>query len=188
MQGICESRIAAPKEDIQLHKVQNSVSSISKDTTNEDLLPKDDTLPIDASKESQKDVKQEVKEEVDFIEDDVLMLLEAKNGDASLISKAMAEEEEKLQEARVKEESEINKRDEAEATAASMNETQFSKLDELLTQTQLYSEFLLEKMEDITFVNSYDHTPFPLLYVIFFSLDFYVTLPCRTGWKVNRRL
>ncbi|WZZ71602.1 hypothetical protein YC2023_082972 [Brassica napus] len=28
--------------------------------------------------------------------------------------------------------------------------TRFTKLDELFTQTQLYSEFLLEKMEDIT--------------------------------------
>ncbi|KAI3995669.1 hypothetical protein MKX01_031442, partial [Papaver californicum] len=32
-----------------------------------------------------------------------------------------------------------------------MNDTKFSKLDELLTQTQLYSQFLLEKMDDITF-------------------------------------
>ncbi|MED6155675.1 ATP-dependent DNA helicase ddm1 [Stylosanthes scabra] len=31
-----------------------------------------------------------------------------------------------------------------------LTETQFNKLDELLTQTKLYSEFLLEKMDDIT--------------------------------------
>ncbi|KAH6797117.1 chromatin remodeling 1 [Perilla frutescens var. hirtella] len=31
-----------------------------------------------------------------------------------------------------------------------LNDAQFTKLDELLTQTQLYSEFLLEKMDDIT--------------------------------------
>ncbi|XP_058069040.1 ATP-dependent DNA helicase DDM1 [Magnolia sinica] len=80
-------------------------------------------------------------------EDNGLLLADAKNGDSSLISKAMAEEEEKLQVARVKEDSE---REVCEADAI-MNNTQFSKLDELLTQTQLYSEFLLEKMEDITF-------------------------------------
>eukprot|EP00268_Persea_americana_P040690 TRINITY_DN4045_c0_g1_i1.p1 TRINITY_DN4045_c0_g1~~TRINITY_DN4045_c0_g1_i1.p1 ORF type:complete len:869 (-),score=186.34 TRINITY_DN4045_c0_g1_i1:396-3002(-) len=129
-EGICEPRAAVSKDDILSHKAQNSVSSISKATT-EGLLPKDDSLPIDASNES--------------LKDDVLSL-EAKNGDSSLISKAMAEEEEKLQAAIAKEESE---RDEAQEPV--MNETQFSKLDELLTQTKLYSEFLLEKMEDITF-------------------------------------
>lgn len=92
------------------------------------------------------DVKSEV---VDISDNDILTSLEAKHGQSSLISKSMAQEEEKLQEARVKEELE---RDRSNDTAASfMNDTQFSKLDELLTQTQLYSEFLLEKMEDITF-------------------------------------
>lgn len=69
------------------------------------------------------------------------------NGDSSLISKAMAEEEHKLLDARVKEEKE-GEPDEA----AALNDSQFTKLDELLTQTQLYTEFLLEKMDDITFV------------------------------------
>ncbi|MCL7025219.1 hypothetical protein MKW94_020526 [Papaver nudicaule] len=59
------------------------------------------------------------------------------NGDSS---KMVEEEgEEKLQETDVKEVEEV------------MNDTKFNKLDELLTQTQLYSEFLLEKMDDITF-------------------------------------
>lgn len=79
------------------------------------------------------------------------VLLDAKNGDSSLISKAMTEEEEKLLEERVKEEEEVNGADKA----AHLNDTQFTKLDELLTQTQLYSEFLLEKMDDITAVSSY---------------------------------
>ncbi|KAK2975847.1 hypothetical protein RJ640_022864 [Escallonia rubra] len=72
-------------------------------------------------------------------------LLDAKNGDSYLISEAMAREEEKLLEARGKEDNleEIEE-------APQLNEKQFTKLDELLTQTQLYSEFLLEKMEDIT--------------------------------------
>ncbi|KAA8547356.1 hypothetical protein F0562_003780 [Nyssa sinensis] len=77
------------------------------------------------------------------------ILLDAKNGDSSLISSAMAKEEEKLLEARVKEEDEerVNEPEEA----PHLNDTQFTKLDELLTQTKLYSEFLLEKMDDITF-------------------------------------
>jgi ATP-dependent DNA helicase len=74
------------------------------------------------------------------------MEFEAKNGDASLITEAMKQEEEKLQEARVKEEEEA-------ANSSSLDPNfKFSKLDELLTQTQLYSEFLLERMENITVV------------------------------------
>lgn len=38
----------------------------------------------------------------------------------------------------------------ASGEASDLNETKFTKLDELLTQTQLYFEFLLEKMDDIT--------------------------------------
>lgn len=68
------------------------------------------------------------------------------NGDSSLISKAMVEEEEKLVDARINEE-----KDEPDE-APELNDSQFTKLDELLTQTQLYTEFLLEKMDDITFV------------------------------------
>ncbi|XP_010263689.1 PREDICTED: ATP-dependent DNA helicase DDM1 [Nelumbo nucifera] len=82
-------------------------------------------------------------------EDDDILSFEAKNGDSSLISRAMAKEEEMLQEARFKEEE--YEREKREGEAPVMNDTQFTKLDELLTQTQLYSEFLLEKMEDITF-------------------------------------
>ncbi|KAK4841093.1 hypothetical protein QYF36_025586 [Acer negundo] len=66
--------------------------------------------------------------------------------DTFLISKAMKEEEEKLLEARVTEE------DVEPVNEARLDDTQFKKLDELLTQTKLYTEFLMEKMEDITFV------------------------------------
>ncbi|KAK2657235.1 hypothetical protein Ddye_010287 [Dipteronia dyeriana] len=65
--------------------------------------------------------------------------------DTFLISKAMKEEEEKLLEARVIEE------DVEPDNEAHLDDTQFKKLDELLTQTKLYTEFLMEKMEDITF-------------------------------------
>ena len=55
----------------------------------------------------------------------------------------MAEEEEKLLEAR-----------ENEKAAVKLDPNfKFDKLDELLTQTKLYSEFLLEKMDDITAVS-----------------------------------
>ncbi|KAI0516660.1 hypothetical protein KFK09_009337 [Dendrobium nobile] len=82
-------------------------------------------------------------------EDDALLPLEleAKNGDTLLISKTMEEEEEKLLEKRMREE----ETDKQEEQVMPSLEVKFSKLDELLTQTQLYSEFLLEKMEDITF-------------------------------------
>ncbi|XP_009792124.1 ATP-dependent DNA helicase DDM1 isoform X1 [Nicotiana tabacum] len=87
------------------------------------------------------------KEEVSVkLEDEVF--LDAKNGDVSLLSESMAKEEENLMEARVKEE-EVNELKEA----PKLNDLQFSKLDELLTQTQLYSEFLLEKMDNITVQN-----------------------------------
>lgn len=76
------------------------------------------------------------------------MTLDAKNGDAFLISETMVLEEQKLLEERIKEEENNNARQ-----AHQLNDTQFNKLDELLTQTQLYSEFLLEKMDDITKVS-----------------------------------
>ncbi|KAL3346085.1 hypothetical protein AABB24_024836 [Solanum stoloniferum] len=76
--------------------------------------------------------------------------LEPENGDATHIPENMAKEEEILIRARAKEEEEqLNNLKEAPI----LNDTQFTKLDELLTQTQLYSEFLLEKMDNITTTN-----------------------------------
>ncbi|XP_011025768.1 PREDICTED: ATP-dependent DNA helicase DDM1-like [Populus euphratica] len=83
-------------------------------------------------------IKDEVKlEEVIFVE--------AKNEDPSFISKSMAEEEEKLLNSRIKEVQETVLEE-----AARLNESQYTRLDDLLTQTQLYSEFLLEQMDQIT--------------------------------------
>ncbi|KAK9285539.1 hypothetical protein L1049_024734 [Liquidambar formosana] len=84
-------------------------------------------------------------------EEEIPLSLDAKNGDSSLISRAMAEEEEKLLETRVKEEEDVENVKKEPEEASRLNDSQFTKLDELLTQTQLYSEFLLEKMDDITF-------------------------------------
>ncbi|XP_028788422.1 ATP-dependent DNA helicase DDM1-like isoform X1 [Neltuma alba] len=74
--------------------------------------------------------------------------VDVKNDEPSFISRSMEEEEKQLLETRIKEEKEESKHEPDEAPK--LNESQFSKLDELLTQTQLYSEFLLEKMDDIT--------------------------------------
>ncbi|KAJ8770709.1 hypothetical protein K2173_021356 [Erythroxylum novogranatense] len=67
---------------------------------------------------------------------------------SNLISRDMAGEEEKLFEARLKEEE--GEREKETVEAPHLNDSQYTKLDELLTQTQLYSEFLLEKMDEIT--------------------------------------
>uniref|UniRef100_A0A453CFA2 Helicase ATP-binding domain-containing protein n=2 Tax=Aegilops tauschii subsp. strangulata TaxID=200361 RepID=A0A453CFA2_AEGTS len=76
--------------------------------------------------------------------------LEAKNDDASFVTEVMTKEEQQLYEARLKvEEEEARKREQAARLALDPNAC-FSKLDELLTETQLYSEFLLEKMEQFT--------------------------------------
>ncbi|XP_074275283.1 ATP-dependent DNA helicase DDM1-like [Silene latifolia] len=113
-------------------------------------MAENDEVKIDSAIDSPTSVladEDDPKEEAEVkLEDNVL--IDAKNGDSILISKKMAEEEEKLLEARVKEEeTEVEILPEA---PVQLNDTQFSKLDDLLTQTQLYSEFLLEKMDDIT--------------------------------------
>lgn len=74
------------------------------------------------------------------------VIVDVKDDGSSLLPESIAEEEEKLLKARIQE-------DEVKCEEApDLNETQFDKLDELLTQTKLYSEFLLEKMDDITLV------------------------------------
>jgi ATP-dependent DNA helicase len=76
--------------------------------------------------------------------------LEAKNGDASLISEVMKKEEEQLEEARLKAEEEEEARKKEEAARLALDpETRYNKLDELLTKTQLFSEFLLKNMDRI---------------------------------------
>lgn len=94
-------------------------------------------------------------------------ILDAKNGDTSLLSEVMVEEEEKLREARLKEEKKQGEPEEL----VHLNDTQFTRLDELLTQTQMYSEFLLEKMEDITFVFP-SHLSFAFIFTILIGLVF----------------
>lgn len=63
------------------------------------------------------------------------------------VTEKMLEEEKRLAEERAKKEAE-----EAEAllkAAPTLDESSFSKLDQLLNQTKIYSQFLLERMDDI---------------------------------------
>ncbi|KAF8713998.1 hypothetical protein HU200_027988 [Digitaria exilis] len=112
-----------------------------------------DALPVAEEKKEQllKPVKEEDAAD-DFVDasSSLPIDLEAKNGDAALITEVMKKEEEQLEEARIKaeEEEEARKREEA-ARLAFDPETRYNKLDELLTKTQLFSEFLLEKMDQI---------------------------------------
>uniref|UniRef100_A0A0E0QS05 Uncharacterized protein n=1 Tax=Oryza rufipogon TaxID=4529 RepID=A0A0E0QS05_ORYRU len=126
----------------------SSSLNVEPAANNSDLSPL--TVPVKEEGQLLEPVKEEKAD--DFV-DAVPSLpidLEAKNGDASLITDAMKEEEEKLHDARVKAEEEevARKREEAARLAFDPN-ARFNKLDELLSQTQLYSEFLLEKMETI---------------------------------------
>lgn len=95
------------------------------------MVPKNDVTEEPAA-----DSPTSVLEEEDICKDKVV--------EACLIPDAMVEEEDKLEQQRKMEEESVEKE------APNLSETQFTKLDELLTQTQLYSEFLLEKMDDIT--------------------------------------
>lgn len=67
-----------------------------------------------------------------------------------VVTEKMLEEEKRLADERAKKEAE-----EAEAllkAAPNMDESSFSKLDQLLNQTKIYSQFLLERMDDIAMV------------------------------------
>lgn len=71
--------------------------------------------------------------------------------DDVVVTEKMLEEEKRLAEIRAAEEAA-----EAEAllkAAPDMDESSFSKLDQLLNQTKMYSEFLLERMDDIALVS-----------------------------------
>lgn len=98
----------------------------------------------DASADSPTSVLKDEEKKVDQLKEEIV--LDDGSIDSTLISKTMAEEETKLFQARVKEEAKG-----VPEEAPQLNDSQFTKLDELLTQTQLYSEFLLEKMDNIAF-------------------------------------
>ncbi|XP_062212245.1 ATP-dependent DNA helicase DDM1-like isoform X2 [Phragmites australis] len=114
-----------------------------------------DVHPVIKAVKEEKQLLKPVKEEKadDFVEasSTIPIEVEANNGDASLITEAMKKEEEQLEEARIKaeDEEEARKREEA-ASLAFDPEARYNKLDELLTKTQLFSEFLFEKMDQIT--------------------------------------
>ena len=64
------------------------------------------------------------------MEDDILLALDAKSGDSSLISRTMSKEEEMLMKEWVKEE---DAKQVVSQEAPHLNDSQFTKLDELLT-------------------------------------------------------
>ena len=74
------------------------------------------------------------------------------------MTKEMVEEEKRLEEVRLK-----HQGAEMEVSIKSENlelsDSMFSKLDELLNRTEMYTKFLLEKMDDMNFV-SYTNVPF----------------------------
>uniref|UniRef100_A0ACD5XWD7 Uncharacterized protein n=1 Tax=Avena sativa TaxID=4498 RepID=A0ACD5XWD7_AVESA len=116
---------------------------------------KDEKKAVDLKTEAEEQILNSVREDTaDGFPDASSALpidLQAKNGDACFITETMTKEEEQLYEARLKaeQEEEARKREAARQQAVDPK-ARFSKLDQLLTQTQLYSEFLLEKMEQIT--------------------------------------
>ncbi|XP_031255151.1 ATP-dependent DNA helicase DDM1 [Pistacia vera] len=113
------------------------------------MVAEDEINNADASAESPTSVL----EDEDICKDNIGVKLDeetrlnTKVEGAFLISKSIIEEEVKLLEARVGEDGEQEKEPKNEAC---LNDMQFTKLDELLTQTQMYTEFLLDNMEDIT--------------------------------------
>ncbi|KAJ0097571.1 hypothetical protein Patl1_28915 [Pistacia atlantica] len=113
------------------------------------MVAEDEINNADASAESPTSVL----EDEDICKDSIGVKLDeetrlnTKVEGAFLISKSIIEEEVKLLEARVGEDGEQEKEPKNEAC---LNDMQFTKLDELLTQTQMYTEFLLDNMEDIT--------------------------------------
>lgn len=78
--------------------------------------------------------------------------------DGPIITEAMLEEEKQLAAERAKEEA-AEKEALLKQAAPKLEHATFSKLDELLNQTQIYSQFLLEKMDDIALVRSFLSLP-----------------------------
>ncbi|RLN16727.1 ATP-dependent DNA helicase DDM1 isoform X2 [Panicum miliaceum] len=160
----------SPKSVLEEEKIsdpKNGNASLATEPTkqeesSDDFVDASSSLPVDleidsASKHPVKEEEQLLEpvkeEEIDGFVDESLSMpidLEAKNGDASLITEAMKKEEEQLEEVRIKAEEEEEARKREEATRLAFDpEAKYSKLDELLTKTQLFSEFLLQKMDQI---------------------------------------
>lgn len=96
-------------------------------------------------------VKEELVESpISVLEDEGLSV----DSEAFVITEEMAEEEKRLKEERAKKEAEL----ELKEPTPKLGDNMFSKLDELLSQTQLYSEFLLEKMDDIAITQAENGT------------------------------
>jgi ATP-dependent DNA helicase len=69
-----------------------------------------------------------------------------------IVTGDMVEEENRLAEERARQEAAEMEEALANQAAIKLEVTAFSKLDDLLSKTQIYSQFLLEKMDDIAMV------------------------------------
>lgn len=114
--------------------------------TGVEMRGENNEIPLNEENFQMTITKEEIVEEEKIAEEEKTM----NGGDAeSVITKEMVEEEKRLEEARLKHqgaEMEISIKSET----IEMNDSMFSKLDELLNQTEMYTKFLLEKMDDMT--------------------------------------
>ncbi len=92
-----------------------------------------------------------------------------------IVTGDMVEEEKRLAEERAKQESAEMEEALANQAAMKLEVTAFSKLDDLLSKTQIYSQFLLEKMDDIAMVGK-SNSPCELhVFCIFAKTVFYTS-------------
>ncbi len=92
-----------------------------------------------------------------------------------IVTGDMVEEEKRLAEERAKQEAAEMEEALANQAAMKLEVTAFSKLDDLLSKTQIYSQFLLEKMDDIAMVGK-SSSPCELhVFCIFAKTVFYTS-------------
>jgi len=92
-----------------------------------------------------------------------------------IVTGDMVEEENRLAEERARQEAAEMDEALANQAAIKLEVTAFSKLDDLLSKTQIYSQFLLEKMDDIAMVGK-SNSPCELhVFCIFAKTVFYTS-------------
>lgn len=92
-----------------------------------------------------------------------------------IVTGDMVEEENRLAEERARQEAAEMEEALANQAAIKLEVTAFSKLDDLLSKTQIYSQFLLEKMDDIAMVGK-SNSPCELhVFCIFAKTVFYTS-------------
>ncbi|MCO5551009.1 hypothetical protein L7F22_004504 [Adiantum nelumboides] len=158
LQSVCEvKKEVAVKEEIVANDgpqigapISNPVCEVKKEfAVKEEIVANG---PYELNSHVERVVKHElVDSPISVLEDEAV----SEGSDTPLITDEMLEEEKRLEEVRAKEDAEK----ELKVPAPKLADTMFSKLDELLSQTELYSQFLLEKMEDIALETTVDLKP-----------------------------